>query len=196
MTFKKLILILSIVVISMVVMLLSTSYAWYTYSTAKTTFQNVETFNENLSVVFANTSNISTIVGVPITSAQVESYSNKTLFTVTPSSIGLSGKSVAFQIDIVDINIDSELTEDDTLKYSLLQTINGTTTTITSGDFEDFADDSINLLSATNLGTASYPYDTTYYYEFRLWLQENNSDQNDLMGKSITGQIAVSTALK
>ena len=113
---------------------------------------------------------------------------------------------MAFQISIIDLDIDSELTNTNYLKYSLLETIgNGTTTTIASGNFQNFTDNTLVLKQMTKITT----FDVAYTYEFRIWLEDNGctleqindpndscTDQNDLMGKSFKGKIKVSTIAK
>ena len=193
-TFKRLLIILSFAVTVLIVILLGTSYAWYTFDNAVTSFNNVQTFSDNIdtAVVFTNNANISTTVGIPILSSDVEERSEKTMFTVTPSTT-LSGREVAFQISLIDLNIDSALTNVSSLKYSLLQTVDGATTTIKSGNFSGVTADSLILATTTvpsaNLGK-------TYSYEFRLWLEEDNSNQNALMGKKLNGYIKVNTAIR
>ncbi len=193
-TFKRLLIILSFAVTVLIVILLGTSYAWYTFDNAVTSFNNVQTFSDNIdtAVVFTNSSNIGTTVGIPILASDVEERSEKTIFTVTPSTT-LSGREVAFQISLIDLKIDSALTGVSSLKYSLLQTVDGTTTTIKSGNFSGVTADSLILATTTvpsaNLGK-------TYSYEFRLWLEEDNSNQNALMGKKLEGYIKVNTAIR
>ena len=193
-TFKRLLIILSFAVTVLIVILLGTSYAWYTFDNAVTSFNNVQTFSDNIdtAVVFTNSSNIGTTVGIPILALYVEECSEKTIFTVTPSTT-LSGREVAFQISLIDLKIDSALTGVSSLKYSLLQTVDGTTTTIKSGNFSGVTADSLILVTTTvpsaNLGK-------TYSYEFRLWLEEDNSNQNALMGKKLEGYIKVNTAIR
>lgn len=192
-TFKRLLIILSFAVTVLIVILLGTSYAWYTFDNAVTSFNNVQTFSDNIdtAVVFTNSSNIGTTVGIPILASDVEERSEKTTFTVTPSTT-LSGREVAFQISLIDLKIDSALTGVSSLKYSLLQTVDGTTT-IKSGNFSGVTADSLILATTTvpsaNLGK-------TYSYEFRLWLEEDNSNQNALMGKKLEGYIKVNTAIR
>ena len=193
-TFKRLLIILSFAVTVLIVILLGTSYAWYTFDNAVTSFNNVQTFSDNIdtAVVFTNSSNIGTTVGIPILASDVEERSEKTIFTVTPSTT-LSGREVAFQISLIDLKIDSALTGVSSLKYSLLQTVDGTTTTIKSGNFSGVTADSL-ILSTTTVPSANLG--KTYSYEFRLWLEENNSNQNALMGKKLEGYIKVNTAIR
>ena len=193
-TFKRLLIILSFAVTVLIVILLGTSYAWYTFDNAVTSFNNVQTFSDNIdtAVVFTNSSNIGTTVGIPILASDVEERSEKTIFTVTPSTT-LSGREVAFQITLIDLKIDSALTGVSSLKYSLLQTVDGTTTTIKSGNFSGVTADSL-ILSTTTVPSANLG--KTYSYEFRLWLEEDNSNQNALMGKKLEGYIKVNTAIR
>lgn len=193
-TFKRLLIILSFAVTVLIVILLGTSYAWYTFDNAVTSFNNVQTFSDNIdtAVVFTNSSNIGTTVGIPILTSDVEERSEKTIFTVTPSTT-LSGREVAFQISLIDLKIDSALTGVSSLKYSLLQTVDGTTTTIKSGNFSGVTADSL-ILSTTTVPSANLG--KTYSYEFRLWLEEDNSNQNALMGKKLEGYIKVNTAIR
>ena len=185
---------MSFAITLVIMMLLGTSYAWYQFDNAYTAFTNVQTFSDNidLAVVFSNDNNINTTVGVPLTADQVESYSEKTTFTMTPSSTVLAGRTVAYQIYIDNLKIDSSLTEVSSLKYSLLETINGVTTEVASGNFMGVTSNNIVLKEMTTITT----FDVTYSYEFRLWLEETGGDQNALMGKKLSGKIKISTAVK
>ena len=194
-TFKRLLIILSFAVTVLIVILLGTSYAWYTFDNAVTSFNNVGTFSDNIevAVVFTNDSNIGTTVGIPITTSEIEEKSEKTSFTITPST-ALAGRSVAIQILLADLKIDSALTSVSSLKYSLLQTVDGVTTTVKSGTFSGVTASSLILLPSTSISDSDLG--KTYSYEFRLWLEEDNSNQNALMGKKLDGYIKVNTAIK
>lgn len=194
-TFKRLLIILSFAVTVLIVILLGTSYAWYTFDNAVTSFNNVGTFSDNIevAVVFTNDSNIGTTVGIPITTSEIEEKSEKTSFTITPST-ALAGRSVAIQILLADLKIDSALISVSSLKYSLLQTVDGVTTTVKSGTFSGVTASSLILLPSTSISDSDLG--KTYSYEFRLWLEEDNSNQNALMGKKLDGYIKVNTAIK
>lgn len=195
-TFKKLLIILTFTVTAVIIMLLGTSYAWYQFDNAVTSFSDVQTFTDgvdDLAVVFTNTDNIGTTVGIPILAAEVADKSEKITFSITPSSTLLSGKDVAYQISLVNLNIDSALTNNTFLKWSLLETIgNGSPVTIASGNFKGVTGDTMVLKNMSEIET----FDTTYSYEFRLWLEESGGDQNSLMGKSLSGKIKVLTAVR
>lgn len=209
MSFRKLLIIMTFVVTSLTIMLLSTSYAWYQFDTAVTPFTDVQTFDEGLdelSVIFTNSENINTTVAVPVAASDVAEYAHKSTFTVTPSATLLAGKEVAFQIALIDILIDDELVNP-YFKYSLLETYNGTTTTIATGDFMNLGEsengNAILLKNMTKVNTLGI----TYSYEFRVWLEDNGctlsqinegvcQNQNDLMGKNFSARIRVSTAAR
>ena len=195
MTFKRLLIILSFAVTVLIVILLGTSYAWYTFDNAVTSFNNVGTFSDNIevAVVFTNDSNIGTTVGIPITTSEIEEKSEKTSFTITPST-ALAGRSVAIQILLADLKIDSALTSVSSLKYSLLQTVDGVTTTVKSGTFSGVTASSLILLPSTSISDSDLG--KTYSYEFRLWLEEDNSNQNAVKGKKLEGYIKVNTAIR
>lgn len=196
MTFKKLLIIFTFVITAVIIMLLGTSYAWYQFDNAYTEFSNVNTFTEgldDLAVVFTNDDNINTTIGMPLTEEQVEKYSDKTTFTITPSATELSGKEVAFQISLSELEIDSVLTNTTDLRWSLYETIG-------TGVKEKIGEGNFNGLTAKNL--IIKPMDeietlgVTYSYEFRIWLHETGGNQNALMGKHLTGKIKVSTAVR
>lgn len=174
---------------ALITMLLSTSYAWYQFDNAVTSFSNVQTFTESLdtSVVFANNNSISMFVATPILESEVSTKAEKTLFSINPQS-SLSGKDVAIQIDLSELEIDSVLTSTTDLKYTLIETVNGVSTTIASGNFNGVTGDTLNLKPMSKISVG-----TTYSYEFRLWLQETGANQNSLMGAYIGGFIKVST---
>jgi len=195
-TFKKLLIILTFTVTAIIMLLLGTSYAWYQFDNAVTSFGNVQTFTDSIddvAVVFTNTDNINTAVGVPILASEVATKSEKNIFTITPSSTALSGKDVAFQIELINLKIDSALTSTTDLKYSLLEKVGtGTQTTIASGNFNGFTGNTLTLKPMTAVTTLG----VTYSYEFRLWLEESGGDQNSLMGKKLSGKIKVTTAVR
>ena len=191
MTFKKLLIILTFVVTAIIIMLLSTSYAWYQFDNAVTAFSNVQTFDD-IPVVFANTNSINTTVGIPILETEVATKAEKTLFSIDASSPNLSGKEAAIQIDITQLDIDSVLTTTTDLKYSLIETVGSVSTTIASGNFNGKSSGTtINLKSMSKITVG-----TTYSYEFRLWLQETGANQNSLMGAYVGGIIKVSTLVR
>jgi len=183
----------------MVTMLLGTSYAWYQFDNAVTNFTGVQTFNadnelEGISVIFSNTNNINTVVGVPLSQTEVAQYSSKTNFSIVPETDYLNNKEVAYQIELIDFSIDSELAKTQDLQWSVLEEIpTGEQNEIARGNFQGkVSGDIITLKQMTKLTNL----DTTHEYEFRLWLNDNGGNQNELMGKEIRGKIKVSIIIR
>ena len=193
MTFRKLIIILSVTVVAILLVLLGTSYAWYTFTNASTPFNNVQTSNydTDLAVVFSNTDNINTVVGIPIRESDAEELADKTLFSITPKAENLSGKEVAYEISVVNLNVASELKATDSLKYSLIEIVGEEKRTVATGNFKN-ASDSISIMPMTQMSD----FNKTYSYEFRIWLEETDANQNSLMGKALSGKIKVSTIIR
>lgn len=192
MTFRKLLIILTFVVTALIIMLLGTSYAWYQFDNAFTSFNNVQTFTEGLgtTVVFANNNSIATYIATPILESEVPTKAEKTLFSITPQP-SLAGKDVAIQIDLTELEIDSVLTNTTDLKYSLVETVGSVSKVIVTGNFNGVTNPTLNLKPMTKISVGS-----TYSYEFRLWLQETGANQNSLMGAYIGGIIKVSTLVR
>ena len=173
MTFKKLLIILSFTV---------------------TSFSNVQTFNEDMNsiIIFEKDDNIGGIISIPLTADQVEKYSSKTKFNWTYSDDD-NTKEVGFQITLINLNIDPELTTNTDLKYSLIEKIgNGSPVEVASGNFMGVTEDSLVIKPMAEISS----FGVTHSYEFRIWLEETGANQNTMMGKKVTGKIKVSTAIR
>lgn len=184
MTFKKMILILSIAVTILIVGLLGVSYAWYSLSNSSTKF-NATTANPNITVIYAQSQFISVSTGIPILEADVEQKSSKSKFTALANE-ELSGYNVSLGIELSQINIDDELKVDD-FKIQLLE--NGVPIANKSGS--DINGNTLILKELSSITTGN-----TYNYELRIWINDTGVSQNELMGKSFSGKINVSSAIK
>ena len=184
MSFKKLILILTITVSILIISLLGVSYAWYGLTEASTNFE-VMTDNTDLTVVHAQSSAVLVTAGAPIAEADAPTKAGISRFTVTPGN-NLTGYNVQMAIDLSQIKIDSQLKTAD-FKIQLYE--NGTL--IFNGDGTDVTSDTLNLKPMTSVTIGN-----TYSYELRIWIKETNVSQNALMGKSFSGQIKISNMMK
>ena len=191
MEFKKLITILTISIAVIVVALLGFSYAWYSFTGGSTEFETTTGSSENLQVVFAQSQYVNTVTGIPLAASDVDKKSDKTLFSVTADSTTLSGFDVASEISLVDISIDEALKTSD-FHYALYETANGTTTLITSGTGVNIGNNASLVLKSMSLITK----DVTYNYELRIWLQDSGVSQNELMQKSFSAKIQVTSSMK
>ncbi len=184
MEFKKLILILTIAISVIVISFMGVSYAWYSLSNSSTSF-NTTTANTDITILYAQSEYVSITTGIPISGADVPTKAGISRFTVNPGN-NLSGYNVSISIDLTQIAIDSALKTAD-FKIQLLENgtpiYNGTGADITGSDL------TIKQLSNINVGS-------TYNYELRIWINETGVSQNELMGKSFSGKIKISSTIK
>lgn len=186
MSYKRMMIILSVAMIMIILCLFGASYAYYALSNASTSFSTT-TSDDDVEVVYAQSQYINTTTGVPIASADVAEKSSKSTFSAIAPSATLSGYQVAIQIDLVDIVLASELQISD-FKMQLLE--NGTVIATKTG--EDIGTNTTLTLKSMSSITVG----TTYNYELRVWLNETGVSQNSLMNKKFSGRIEVSSALK
>ena len=153
---------------------MSFSYAYYVASTNENTSFNTTTISssEVPSIVFSQSQNINTTIGVPILSADVATKAPKNIFTVTVGN-NLSSAEVSIKISLTNIIIDNIL-KDSSFKWQLLQN----DTQIASGNFTSITGNTLTLKNFSKLNVSSYP--TTFTYELRIWLEEICSSATDL----------------
>ena len=179
--------ILSITMITIIICLCGASYAYYVLSNASTSFSTTTTLIDlGVDVVYAQSQFINTTTGVPITAEEVATKASKSLFTVTAGQ-NLVGHSVAIEIALSDITIDSELKNSD-FKIQLLEGGN-VVTTKTGSDIGNNTSIVLKNMSTITVGT-------TYSYEVRIWINDNNQNQNNMMNKPFCGRIEIATIAK
>ena len=113
---KKLLGIILAIIIVVFSMMLSTSYAWYTFENASTTFEG-KTNNDEILVGYGTNEFISTSTAVPILEEDIIKYSEKNSFFVNVKDSELDTE-LAVSISLIDIVIDKEL-QVDTFKFDL-----------------------------------------------------------------------------
>lgn len=172
MEFKKLMIIFGITTTIIVGLLLSFSYAYYVASNPNDTSFSSSTSNEDLSLVFAQSQNINTTIGIPILASEVADKATKNIFNLTLGS-NLSTHTVAVKVSLSNIVIDNNL-KDASFKWQLLK--NGSS--VASGDFASVTGNVMDLTSLTTLNVGSYP--ATINYELRVWLEEICSNVTDI----------------
>lgn len=191
MNFKKMIFVLTIATSIVFACMLGGSYAYYTLSDGTSVNITTGDFDPNVAVIFAQSEYINMRTGVPISSSDVDSYANKSVFTLVPDSEALSGFEVAINVSITNLMIDEYLKTDD-FKYDLRCNDGSSTTTLKSGTGTDFTSSDViigTLSTSDNTFSASKSYTCT----LRLWLQETGENQNNLMNKSFSGLIKVNS---
>ncbi len=190
MEFKKLIIILSVTILVIVVGILSFSYAWYAFGDASTTFKDVKTADPDIGIVFSQTPHVNTTTGIPISASDVETKADKNSFSIDTTNDKLKGLQIAIEISLVDIKIANELKTSD-FKYELLEKVDNESKKIKEGTGEDFTGDKLVLKPMSSIEQGK-----TYSYELRVWLQDSGKSQNELMEKSFSAKLQVSSAIK
>ena len=160
------------------------SYAYYSLSNASTEF-NTNTLDDNIDVIYQQSQNINTIIGIPLADDDVAMADSSKFSALAGSK--LTGYQVAIQIDLVDIVLADELKISD-FKIQLLE--NGNVITTKTGQ------DIGNNTSVTLKNMTSITVGTTYNYELRVWLRDTGVSQNALMNKSFSGRIEFSSAVR
>ena len=128
MKFNKTLFVILLFVICMFAIMLSSSYAWYSFTNGSTTF-DVATNNDDIKVVYHTGMYINTTSALPISEKEIDEYSEKNKFSIDLNDKNLVNKLLV-DISLIDIEIDNELKSND-FKYDLLY--NGIN--ISSGSF-------------------------------------------------------------
>ena len=185
-SFKKLLGINLIVVVSVFGMMLTTSYAWYSFENASTKF-DVVTSNEDVDVVFQKGDYINTDSAIPVKREEVDLYSDKYDFNIRVKKSVLNNEMVA-RISLVDIVIDSELRKiDETLgeapfRFELYYQGNQIGKTVTGDMIHDVSYDMGDIVLSDSMDNK---------FEFRVYLLDNGKEQSYLMNKSFQAKIDV-----
>jgi len=173
------------VLIVVIISLLGFSYAWYVASNVQTSIGLKTSSNDKISVKFTTGEYINTSVGIPILDSEVADKAGKNTFTIIAKDTMTSKANYNIYID--EISIADELKNTTDFRWEILK--DGTK--VNEGDFSTVENNRINLY------TTSLTLNTTTpdSYELRVWLRENNGNQNALMGKNFTGRIKVDVYL-
>ena len=107
MKLKKLLGIISIVIIVVFSMMLTTSYAWYAFDNASTAFEGM-TNNDDIIVSYQKGEYINVSNAVPITSGQIDKYSEKNNFNIKVKN-NIKNNEMLVSISLVEISIDRAL---------------------------------------------------------------------------------------
>ena len=186
MSFKKMLGFIFIIFISVFSLMLTTSYAWYSFENASTKF-DVVTANHMVDIVFQNGEYIDTNQGVPIKSSDVDRYSDKYDFNIKVKNKGVNDELVA-KISLKDIVIDSELKKiDDVLgdspfRVELFYQGVKVGNTVTGANFSSDSYDIGDVVLSNSIDNQ---------FEFRVYLLDNGKEQSNLMNRSFQGRIDI-----
>ena len=179
MSYKKTLSIISVFVLTMFALMLSSSYAWYSFTNASTAF-NANTSSEDIKVMYKNNNYISTITAVPISSNEVEDKAEKNNFSININNQDLE-EEIVVSINLTSISIDNAL-KNNNFRYELLY--NGKS--VSTGNFSNVVGGNFNILKDITLNN----FDDNDF-ELRVYLLDDGSNQNNLMNKTFKAIISV-----
>ncbi len=185
---KKLFIVLSITIGIIFGLMLGSSYAWYAYSNAESTLFG-RILSEKPTIIFAQDDSVVFRTNMPILDSDRYLFANITSFNVTFENNFIDYET-AMSIYLDDIIIDDELISD-SFKYELME--NGTT--IASGSFMEYQKNgSFILMPSKIIDNQVYP--ATYVYDLFVWISDDGTNQNNLMGKTFSAKVKVDNAMK
>ena len=179
MKYKKLLFTILVIILVMLTLMLATSYAWYSFNTGSTTF-NAVTNNSDVSIDFVKGDYINNNAAIPISSSEVDEYSDKHQFIVKTKN-NPKDNDILLNVSLVDISIDNPLRVSDfkvELYYqgSLVSTVTGNQLMISGA--------TTKLLSTVTLNN-----NIDNNFEVRVYLLDNGSDQSSLMNLNFSAKI-------
>ena len=186
MSLKKMLGIITVVIVSVFALMLTTSYAWYSYENASTKF-DVVTATDNVEIVFQAGDYINTQDAIPVAINDVDLYSDKYDFNIKVKNVVIGNEMVA-KISLVDIVIDDELKKideelgDSPFKVELYYQGAKVGNTITGKDFSS---------DTYEVGDVVLSNSIDNQFELRVYLLDNGSDQANLMNKRFQAKIDV-----
>ena len=179
MRYKKLLFVIIIVIGVMFSLMLATSYAWYSFSTGATTFDTV-TSNRDVNISFIKGDFINDTIAVPISSADIDNYSDKYQFIVRAKN-NHEDNEILLNVSLTDIIID-ELLKISDFKVELYY--QGNMVSVVTGE---------QLASSNNkeklLKTVKIDNDIDNNFEVRVYILDNGKDQSSLMNLNFSAKI-------
>lgn len=181
MSYKKLLTVILVIIGGMFALMLTTSYAWYSYEEASTTF-DVGTNSDDITVTFSKGAAINTTTAVPIEEEDVERHAEKNNFKIKVKN-NVEDTELVVGISLVDIEIDPDLM-DPNFKIDLYHqgTFISSVTGEEIGDIEE---------NNKEIGTVTLDNNIDNDFELRIYILDNGQEQNILMKKNFRAKIKI-----
>lgn len=179
MSFKKLLVVTSVIIFSMFGLMLATSYAWYSYEGGSTTFDGV-TKADDLLISYQNGEYINTSIAVPVSEEQIDMYSEKNNFNIKVTGNDKK-EEIKVSVKLIDVEIADELKDADfkiEMYYQGFQRASFSGTQITAG-------------TDINFGSVMLDNDISNQFEIRVYILDDGTDQNVMMNRIFKGKIEV-----
>ena len=186
-SFRKFLVVVLIVVIAAFGLMLTTSYAWYSYEIGSTKF-DVVTATDDIDIVFQKGEFINTESAIPLKIRDIDRYSDKYDFNIKIKKYVKDNDLVA-KISLVDIVMDEELRQvdeklgDSPFVIELFYQGVLVGTKVTGKDIID---------TVYEFGDVVLSQDVDNQFELRVYLVDNDGEQAYLMNKSFQGKIDIS----
>lgn len=169
--------IISIVIGCMFILMLTTSYAWYSYENGSTVFE-ATTDLDDLNIVYTTGQTINTTTAVPITLDEVSANASRNYFSISRKE-GIVGSGITVSVSLTDISIDEAL-EDSYFKIDLL--CDGVKVAGISGSDITSTEQFLANVKLNDLGSD---------FELRIYILDSGSNQNAMQGKSFSAKIKI-----
>lgn len=181
MKLKKMLGIISIVIVVVFSMMLTTSYAWYAFDNASTVFEGM-TNNDDIIVSYQKGEYINATTAIPISSEQVDMYSEKNNFNIVVKN-NAKDSEMLVSISLVEISIDGSL-QKPSFKIELYHQ---------SDKIAGFGGDDIGTSGATTkkLADVILDNDVTNNFELRLYILDDGTNQTTMENKTFQAKIQV-----
>lgn len=176
MSFKKLLLVITIIIVSMFALMLTTSYAWYSFEKGSTTFE-AETESEDIFVSYQDGEYINTDIAVPVNSEQIDKYASKNNF-----NIKVTGEAeILIGVSLIDVTIEEELKNKNFVvdlfyQGSKIDSINGE-----------------KIISGTDIlfENVLLNNDASNQFEIRMYILDDGTNQNIMMNRVFSAKVRV-----
>ncbi len=183
---KKMLGIITVIIVFVFGLMLATSYAWYSYENASTSF-DVVTANDEVEIVYQSGEYIDTENAIPILESDVDRYSDKYDFNIKVLNIVPNNEMVA-KVGLIDIEISDELKKVDQLlgdspfRVELFYQGNMVGKSVSGKEL---------VSSSYEFGDVVLSNDMDNQFEFRVYLLDNNGNQTNLMNQRFQAKIDV-----
>ena len=180
--------IISIVIIVVFSMMLTTSYAWYSFENASTSFQGM-TNNDDIIINYQHGEYINTMIALPISSSDIDEYADKNNFSIEVKN-NEKDIDIAVNVSLVDITIDSVLRNANfkvDMYYQGEKWSSAQGNTIGTGGATTLTFKNIT----TGKSTIILDNDISNLFEIRVYLLDDGSNQNTLMNRTFQAKIQV-----
>lgn len=186
MSFRKMLGIITVVIVAIFSLMLTTSYAWYSYENASTKF-DVVTASDNVEIFYQAGEYINTESAIPIKKEEVDLYSDQYDFSIRVKK-KINGNEMVAKISLSEIVIDDEFKKideilgDSPFRVDFFYQGAQVGKTISGKDFTE---------ESYEIGDVILSDDIDNQFTFRVYLLDNGEEQSYLMNRRFQAKIDV-----